>query len=265
MRQAIALVAMLVLALTQTADAAVAVRQTKGTLSGASGTQTTIVLSGLTTPLNGDLMLVGVTTAGGHTVTTLAGWTLLSTQIATDPNLAVFGKIASGEGTSYTFTVPAGDYVGAVFVEFTGTATTLGAAISQYSPTLVGGTTSNVITTTSLTPTSLSNMPVAISSENTRGGVTSVTAGWTGQYSAATSGTSGNGFVPDYDGLYLATGPLTTDTVTSVHAVVTWNLTSGNGPTTEGWGGLVAPPVTAKPRAAQSFPVNASTWGFRRR
>jgi hypothetical protein len=269
MRRIFALVVLLALVAIQPARATVAVVQAKGQISNGSGTQTSVTVSGLTTPVNGDMMILAVMCANsGALFTTPSGWTKITAQASGSGQLGIFGRIASGESTSYTVSITGtSDYPALAFIEFSGAASTVANALSQFS-VISAGSTSNVDASVSLTPAVLSEMPIMVADGNTGMGVSSLTALWTQQFSSYISSKNGNGYVPNYDSLSVATGPITTSTVTPITATTTWNLTAANGPTTRYWSGLIAPAgtgTTAYPRIVKSFPVNASTFGFRRR
>lgn len=80
-----------------------------------------LVLTLASAPTDGDLLVAAMAVAYNATVTPPAGWTAVTgspfgSGVNPDARLAVFWKIASSEGTSFTFVRDTGDIAGAMLV-----------------------------------------------------------------------------------------------------------------------------------------------------
>jgi hypothetical protein len=131
---------------------------TNAALTGATLTQTTLAINKPTSTASGDLLVHCMSYIQGQTVTTLSGWTLVSTvNGTTGVTVAVYYRVADGsEGSTFTwtFTTTSGaSLVAMTCLRFTGTnatplgttATATGGSITTKTPgTLTGAAATSV-------------------------------------------------------------------------------------------------------------------------
>lgn len=74
------------------------------TSASAQGDASTLVITKPASTVDGDLLIAILCSSGARTVSTLSGWTLITSGTNSDCNTYAYYKIASSEGANYTWT-----------------------------------------------------------------------------------------------------------------------------------------------------------------
>jgi len=178
-------------------------------------------------------LLLAIAASGTETWTPPSGWTLFGTKASSgdDPQISVFTKTATGSESGTYVWSGSGDAADATNVAIfnisgANTTTPINGMFSKYTTTaaVTIGTSGTSI------PTVIGCLPIACGAIgqlnlSNAGNPTSLTSGWTGQTLVVDQDTGNYGNTGNnngYNALYIASGPITTDTSTAITAGWTW-------------------------------------------
>jgi hypothetical protein len=175
-----------------------------------TGQATPETFSFTTTPTDGNLLLLCLTSIGGQPLSIPPGFTQLF-NIHQTQNSLLYGKIAQGESNVYQWTYAAAQKYAVLGVEVSGMDPTLWLNNGESN-----GGTGTAFASTPITPSVLNCLPLSFGANNATATISGVTAGWTLLQSTPVTNIAA----------FLHSGSTTTDIVTPQSIAWTWGASA---------------------------------------